>query len=109
MSSKGCPGNPFENLRIWRCRAPLLGLGSPHAPVPRRTRCPSKVAPPVNGAAGWLVGAWALSGRGLGCCRVLSLPSTRLRRLWRGPRPPLVKFLSRTRDLLEAEHGGRHE
>ena len=25
------PGQPFEDLRIWGCRAPLLGLGYPHA------------------------------------------------------------------------------
>ena len=28
------------------------------------------IAPPVNGTAGWLGGACALSGRGLGCSRM---------------------------------------
>ena len=32
ISSKECLGTPFENLRIWAPIAPLLDLGSPHAP-----------------------------------------------------------------------------
>ena len=60
-------------------------------------------------------------GRGMGVVgkraglfvECICLPSTRLRRLWRGPRPPLVKLLSRTRALLQTSAarggGGRHE
>ena len=35
---KRLPGKPFGLLRIWRCGAPLLSLGTPHAasgPIPR--------------------------------------------------------------------------
>ena len=34
ISSKGCPGTHLRLLRIWRCGASLLSLGTPHRALP---------------------------------------------------------------------------